>query len=221
MTRVSLQAPRWRAPYCVETARLQLRALGPEHLALLHEVIPRNKAHLAPSMPWVQDEPLSPAARTELLTQMRGRFDLGLDFTYGIFERAKGQYVGGTGLHPRIGPDALEIGYWIDAQREGHGLVTEAARALCVVAFELMGAQRVEIRCATTNHRSSAVPQRLRFNLDGVFRKISVDGCGNPEDRMIWTQLASEHAERAALNHDKPRVFDVLGAPIALPSTIG
>lgn len=39
--------------------------------------------------------------------------------------------------------------------------------------------------------------------------------------RMIWTQLASEHAERAALNHDKPRVFDVLGAPIALPSTIG
>lgn len=189
-------------------------ALGPEHLAALHEVIPRNKAHLAQSMPWVQSEPLSLPARTELLTQMRGNFDLGLDFTYSIFEREKGQYVGGTGLHPRIGPDALEIGYWIDAQWEGKGLVTEAARALCVVAFELMGAQRVEIRCAPTNHRSSAVPERLGFHLDGVLRRIGINGSGNSEDRMIWTLLASEHAERAAVGHDKPLLFDVLGAPL-------
>jgi hypothetical protein len=35
MTRASTDSPRWRAPYRVETSRLQLCALGPEHLAAL------------------------------------------------------------------------------------------------------------------------------------------------------------------------------------------
>lgn len=45
---------RFRAPHRIETQRLRLCALGPEWLAQVHSVVPTNKEHLAPTMPWVQ-----------------------------------------------------------------------------------------------------------------------------------------------------------------------
>src|SRR5262245_26868162 len=122
----STAPPRWRAPYRIETQRLNLVALGPEHVDQLHEVVPRNKAHLATAMPWAHAEPLSYEARIDLLKGMRANFDLSLDFVLGIFERSTNSYIGGTGFHTRVGPRALEIGYWIAADRQGNGFVSEA-----------------------------------------------------------------------------------------------
>lgn len=219
--RASTRAPRFRAPYRVDTERLSIRALGPEHVEALSEAIPRNKQHLAPTMPWVHEEPLSLEARTELLLQMRGTFDLGLDFTFGIFERDHGRYIGGTGLHPRIGPDALELGYWIDAGWQGQGLVTETARALSRVAIEFMRAQRVEIRCSPDNRRSSAVAARIGFHLDGVLREAAIGSTGAAEDRMLWTLLASEYPEHPLSREAKPKLFDARGRHLDVRSESG
>ena len=165
-------------------------------------------------MPWVQDEPLSLDARAEVLLGMRGRFDLGLDFTFGIFVGGEGRFIGGTGLHPRVGPDALEIGYWIDRDWQGRGLVSEAVQALCAVAVKFMGARRVEIRCAPTNARSRAIPERLGFHLDGTLREAGMSGIGEVEDRMIWTLLASECSEDRLSIARRPKLFDVLGTTL-------
>jgi RimJ/RimL family protein N-acetyltransferase len=188
-----------------------LCALAPELVLQLDAVIAKNKQHLSAVMPWIRDEPLSIEARTELLVQMRGLFDLGVDFTFGIFDRVTETYIGGTGLHPRIGPDALEIGYWIDADWQGRGLVSEAVCALCHVALDVMGAHRVEIRCAPTNLRSKAVPERLGFRLDGLLRQAGVDGAGVREDKMVWSLLASEYADHPLSKVEKPLLFDARG----------
>src|SRR5262245_61750257 len=185
----------WEAPYLIETARLRLCALGPEHVERVHKVIPKNKAHLLPTMPWAHLEPLSLEARTELLTKMRASFDSGADFVFGIFERSSNRYVGGTGLHPRIGPRALEIGYWIAADSQGKGLVTETVVALTSVALETMGARRLEIRCSPTNVKSRAIPERLGFHLDGILREGGLSGSGELEDKMVWSLLATEYPE--------------------------
>ena len=37
-------------------------------------------------MPWAEQEPTEVEAKVELLRSFRGRFDLGQDFTYGIFD---------------------------------------------------------------------------------------------------------------------------------------
>jgi len=201
--------PRWRAPYRIETPRLNLSALGPEHVDQLHEVIPRNRAHLATAMPWAHTEPLSYEVRIDLLRQWRANFDLGLDFPLGIFERSTNRYIGGTGLHPRIGPQALEIGYWIAADRQGNGLVSEAVTALVSVAFEAMGARRLEIRCSPQNSRSRAIPERLGFHLDGVLREGGISATGELEDKMIWSLLASEYPQHPLFSCPRPNLFNV------------
>ena len=208
------QSHQWRAPYRVETARLNLRALGSEHVDQLHEVVPKNKTHLQSTMPWAHAEPLPYDARIALLTQMRSNFDLGVDFVLGIFERSSNRYIGGTGLHPRVGPHTLEIGYWLAADAQGKGLVTEAVVALASVALETMGARRLEIRCSPGNLKSRAIPERLGFQLDGVLRDGGLSGSGELEDKMVWSLLAKEYPERPLFTAPRPTLFDVLDRPI-------
>jgi RimJ/RimL family protein N-acetyltransferase len=150
-------------PYRIVTDRLVVRCWEPRDAALLKDAVDSSLDHLLPWMPWAAEEPQSLDEKVELLRQFRGRFDLGQDFTYGIFSRDEAEAVGGTGLHTRIGPEAFEIGYWIRASRAGDGLGTESAAALTRVAFELTDVERVEIRCDPANERSRGIPQKLGY----------------------------------------------------------
>ena len=67
-------------------------------------------------MVWAKAEPEPLAAKVERLRKYRGQFDLGENYTFGIFSKDEKVLVGSTGLHPRIGPNAREIGYWINAR---------------------------------------------------------------------------------------------------------
>ena len=62
----------------------------------------------------------------------------------------------------------IEIGYWLRSEFQGRGIMTSAVQALCRLAFEEMGMERIEIRCALGNYRSNRIPQRLGFALDRV-----------------------------------------------------
>lgn len=65
----------------------------------------------------------------------------------------------------------VELGYWIDASMQGKGLVTKVCQTMIRYAFEEQGLNKVEISCATGNHRSRAVPERLGFTLEGIHRQ--------------------------------------------------
>ena len=111
------------------------------------------------------------------LREFRGRFDLGEDFVYGIFSRDESEVVGGTGLHTRVGDDALEIGYWIRKSRIGRGFATEATAALTRVAFDVCDVDRVEIRVDPANERSSAIPRKLAFTEEATLRRRLPPAC--------------------------------------------
>ena len=64
-------------------------------------------------MVWATHEPENLQMKIERLRRWRGAFDLGQDFTYGVFNREETQVLGGSGLHTRAGIGAREIGYWI------------------------------------------------------------------------------------------------------------
>jgi ribosomal-protein-serine acetyltransferase len=64
-----------------------------------------------------------------------------------------------------------EVGYWIDRDAEGRGIVTRACERFLAFAFEDLGLHRVELLAATGNERSRAVAERLGMVLEGTGRE--------------------------------------------------
>ncbi|NPC49215.1 N-acetyltransferase [Corallococcus sp. AB032C] len=199
-----------RPAYTVQTARSVLRCWSPADAPLALRAIEASLEQLRPWMEWAKRYPMSVAQQAGQLRRMRGLFDLGQDFAYGVLSRDGSEVLGGMGLHPRVGEGALEIGYWISASHTGQGLATEIAGALTRVAFEVEGVRRVEIHCDPRNVRSAAVARRLGFVHEGTLRQRLVAPDGALRDTMIWTLLVEEYpASPAAATVIE--AFDVLG----------
>ena len=124
-----------------------------------------NLDHLRPRMPWIADEPLTVEARRDLVQGWDEAWAKGGDVVMGIFQ--DGVAVGSAGLHQRIGPTGLEIGYWVDAGHVGRGIARRASAALTSLAFTSPSIDHVEIHHDLTNVASRRVPERLGFHLVG------------------------------------------------------
>jgi RimJ/RimL family protein N-acetyltransferase len=199
--------------YRIETERLVVRCWDPADAALVKDAVDSSLEHLRRWMPWAHDEPQTLEQKVELLRRFRGQFDLGDDFIYGILARDETRVLGGTGLHVRVGAHAREIGYWIRADAEGRGYVTEAVAALTRVGFEIDALERIEIRCDPENTRSAAIPQRLGYAHEATLRGRVRDEDDRPRDVMVFTlfddQYPSSPAADVALE-----AFDVVGAKL-------
>jgi RimJ/RimL family protein N-acetyltransferase len=197
--------------YRIVTPRLVIRCWEPADAPLAKAAVDASIEHLLPWMPWAADEPTDIESKIALLRRFRGQFDLGQDFTYGVFDREETQVLGGTGLHTRLGPDAREIGYWVRADRINQGIATETAGALTQVAFEVDNLDRVEIHCDADNVRSAAVPRKLGFTHEATLRRRRV--AGKVRDTLVWTLLADEYPGSSAASLSI-EAFDVVGRRI-------
>lgn len=196
--------------YRIQTPRLVIRCWNPADAPLLQDAVTASVEHLRPWMPWAHAEPEELEVKVQRLRQFRASFDTDRDYVYAIFDPAEREVVGGTGLHPRIGADGLEIGYWIGARHAGRGYATEASAALTRVAFEVNGIQRMEIRCDPLNERSAAVPRKLGYTLDATLR-ANVRGIdGQMRDTQVWSLIRAEYP--ATLSASAPlEAFDAAG----------
>ena len=178
--------------YRIVTPRLIIRCYNPADALLLSNSITESLDHLLPWMSWAAAEPEPIATKLDRLKRMRSNFDLSIDFVYGIFNPQEDRLLGGTGLHPRLGPDALEIGYWIHKDYLNQGYATETSAALTKIAFEIHKVNRVEIHCSVENIRSAAIPQKLGFKFDATLRKRSFAN-SHLSDQMVWSLFADEY----------------------------
>ncbi|OKL39664.1 GNAT family N-acetyltransferase [Pontibacter flavimaris] len=64
----------------------------------------------------------------------------------------------------------LEIGYWLAEDKQGKGIMRRACQTLLDYAFGKLRMNRVEIRVGVGNARSSNIPRKLGFTLEGVQR---------------------------------------------------
>jgi ribosomal-protein-serine acetyltransferase len=132
------------------------------------QVVDQNRAHLREWLGWLDDN-LSPEDSRAYIRAVNQKFANNDGFEGGIWY--KGEYVGGIGLHYiNWLTRKTEIGYWLAASYQGRGIMTRAVRALINEIFNDYNLNRIEIRCATGNLRSCAIPERLGFILEGVQR---------------------------------------------------
>lgn len=201
--------------YRIETDRLVIRCYHPKDAQLLKNSIDESLEHLRPWMPWAKHEPESVQSKLARLRQYRGQFDLGLDYTFGIFNKDEDLLIGSTGLHTRLGEDAREIGYWINANCINQGFATEAVKALMKVGFEIELLKRIEIRCNSKNIISQKIPHKLGFIHEATLQNRKIDTDGNPRDVMIWTMFKESYHESDLLDINI-KAFDILGHQIKI-----
>ncbi|HED64318.1 MAG TPA: N-acetyltransferase [Planctomycetes bacterium] len=172
--------------------RVHLVAFTSADEAELTEVLNRNAAHLGPWMPWAQDLPRSASTNREFLESVAADRANDTDHGFALRRADTGELVGATGLHRRVGPGGIEIGYWLDSGHTGRGLVTEAAAIATAAGFEHFGAMRMEIHVAPDNARSLRVPERLGYTREGLLRARSPWPRGGWRDKVVHSLLASE-----------------------------
>lgn len=88
---------------------------------------------------------------------------------------------------------STSIGYWLDPACQGKGIMTTAIQVMIDYAFYTLGLNRIEIRAATHNKKSRAIPERLRFQKEGVIRQGEWLR-DHYEDLIVYGLLAREWA---------------------------
>lgn len=144
-----------------------------------------NLSHLAEWLSWATPEAATVEAQRERLRESQSKWAAGSDYAFVVTAGSPEAIIGGFGLHRRLGPGAIEMGYWLAEVAVGKGYATAAADALTKAALALPDVHRVEIHCDTANLRSNRVPERLGYRVDRV---IDVDAIAPKEtgQRTVW-----------------------------------
>src|SRR5579862_1955671 len=93
--------------------RVIVRPFRPGDGAQVWEAVEESREHILPWLPW-GDKHKSPEDTEEFVRRSQARWMLREDLPVGIWERATGRFLGGSGLH-RINWEvpSFEIGYWL------------------------------------------------------------------------------------------------------------
>ncbi len=157
---------------------IRIGIIEERHAEEFFALVQRNYERLLVWCPWL-DKVESVEKTKQFIRDKLGRFADGNGFTAGFFD--DGNLIGVIALeYVDHANRVTEIGYWLDAGAEGKGLITRACRALIDYAFRDLELNRVQIRCASENIRSRAIPEKLGFVQEGIVRK-----CEQLHDRFV------------------------------------
>ncbi|MDA8343116.1 MAG: GNAT family protein [Actinomycetota bacterium] len=180
--------------------RVRLRLLTEADYPAWFEVRRRCRQWLVPWEPRPAGAPPAPedAASFAVRCGMRERErQLGTGYGFGIF---LGNRLGGEITLSSIqrGPfQQAFIGYWVDQQLAGQGLVPEAVVLVLQFAFEVLSLHRVEIAIVPRNHASRRVVEKLGIRSEGVaLGYLEIDGVW--EDHVRYAITSEEWQVRRA-----------------------
>jgi ribosomal-protein-serine acetyltransferase len=166
----------------------ELRRFRERDAEELHALIERNRIELAKWLSWAQ-EPNTRDTRAYIARVHDGEQDgrrLQRAITCG------GAIVGDVGLFIERENATASVGYWLDLEHRGRGVMTAAVRELARHGFAELRLHRIEIRTDVLNLSSRAVAERLGFQLEGVLRESYRVAADHYSDDAVYSMLASE-----------------------------
>ena len=182
-------------PPAIRLSGLELRAWSVADAPALRAALAASDAHLRAWTPWVLDGRVPGEALEDRLARHAAGFAAGEEWVYGLFGVDGVEVLGGCGLYPRVGPRAVELGYWLAAAHTGRGLATRAAAALTALAFESPDVDHVEIHCDVRNAPSARVAERLGYRL------VESSGAHTEPHLQLW-RLERDDFERGAAREE-------------------
>ena len=138
------------------------------------------------------------AARGELREYLVDLYKKRMGFRWVITLKGHGKPIGSVGFYkwsPSAGYQA-EMGYDLDKEYWGQGIMTEAMEAVIDFGFRKMKLNRVEVFIMPRNKRSIGLVKRLGFKKEGVLRQRSFDEFGHLTDDALFSLLSHEWLRR-------------------------
>ncbi|GAB6092074.1 GNAT family N-acetyltransferase [Furfurilactobacillus curtus] len=149
-------------------AHLALKLMTEEDADYLFDIIEQDRRQLRRWMPWT-DATQTVADELKFIRFARQKFASNemLPLTIVI----DGLPVGCIDLH-RIDREQqhAEVGYWLKAKAQGHGVMTRSVNRLLTIGFDELNLHKIMLRADVDNHPSQAVAQRLGMQQEGVLR---------------------------------------------------
>ncbi len=146
-----------------------LEQLKLDHCQSLYELTESNRNHLREWLPWLDQIKSSNDTKKFIEATIKERSSGGApNFAIQYNDRVCGV----VGFHKidkqhRIGA----IGYWLDQDCTGKGIVTAAVREVIKMGFSEFNLNKIEIRCAENNLASRAIAERLGFKYEATLRE--------------------------------------------------
>lgn len=146
-----------------------MKSVQLQDASAVFNLIENSRVTLSEWLPWVKHTNTIDDVQNYFLScinrlENNNGFDLCIHYNNSI--------VGLIGLHKIDHQNKLtSIGYWLDNEYHGKGIMTKAVDALCNYCFNELQLNRIEIACATENTKSQNIPKRLGFTLEGTLRQ--------------------------------------------------
>lgn len=158
---------------CIDTPRCVLTLLRPDNAGLLIAYKEKNRLHLAPWEPAAdpQHASLTDSCRQAAQRSVQGYED-GTALQFIAIDRASQRMVAGCNFSNIVrGPlQACHLGYSVDQDRQGQGLMREVAEAGIRHMFDSVGLHRIMANHMPGNSRSEKLLRALGFEREGYAR---------------------------------------------------
>jgi ribosomal-protein-alanine N-acetyltransferase len=179
------------------TARLLLRAPRTGDVAEIRRLMRANHEHLKPwnPAPPAGEDPSSITEVSKTVLRQRRDWKRGTGFVLMVAERERPErFVGKIALNGimRGAMYGAYLGYWMAADQQGKGLVTEAISAVLDFAFGPAGLHRVQAAIMPRNERSLRVIEKLEFRREGYAERY-LQIAGKWEDHVLFARTREEH----------------------------
>ena len=171
-------------------SKITLKLRNQSHVEEMYVLTMKNMQRLKPWLFWANDA--MTIEETEVFIRRNQEYfksEKSLDL--GIFY--EGRLIGSGGLHGIEKRDKkAAIGYWVDEEYEGMGIVTKSIAKVIEYAFHDLGLNRLELLCGEKNIGSKAVAERLSFTLEGVLREYHIIN-GVTINDLVFSLLKSDY----------------------------
>ncbi|MEN9881280.1 MAG: hypothetical protein RLZZ308_463 [Candidatus Parcubacteria bacterium] len=169
--------------------KLSLKLRHEEDVENVFSLVDKNREYLRLWLPWV-DSTLSQDDSRLYIQKCLDGFKEKKTADFGIFYN--NTLVGSMGFN-KIDLENFwaEIGYWLDEDFQGKGIMTECVKSMIGYGFNDLELHRIQIRCDSNNTKSKMIPEKLGLKLEGIIRENHKNG-STYSDGLIYGILKNE-----------------------------
>lgn len=171
-----------------------IRLINAADVAELADYYQRNRTHFLPWEPVRRADFYQPETMLNCILAAEGAFHADQQVKLGVFCRQRSGMIASIDFSQIVrGPlQACFVGYSIDAQRQGQGLMQEFMSASLNYMFNQFNMHRVMATYVTSNCRSGRLLERLGFEKEG-YAKSYLNMAGTWQDHILTALVNPSH----------------------------